>query len=80
MRRRTVIALDEILDNQLPIRRRGVGLCVGDFRVGEAMEVEVGRKVSERGVEVDRLLVGQIDENEAVKHPDMTAMQAMILL
>ena len=50
-----------------------------DLRIGESMEVEVRREIGERGVEVDRFLIGQIDEDEAVEHPHVAAMQAVVL-
>jgi hypothetical protein len=58
MRRRAVIALDEVLDDQLPIGRGGIGLRIRDFRVGEAMEIEIGCKIRERRVEIHRCFVG----------------------
>ena len=51
-----------------------------DLRIGEAVEVEIRREIAERGVEIGRLLIGQIDEDEAVKYPHVAAMQAVVLL
>ncbi len=51
-----------------------------DLRVGESVEIEVGREIAEGRIEVGRLFIGQIDENEAVEHPHVAAMQAVVLL
>jgi hypothetical protein len=53
-----VIALDEILHHELPVGIGGIGLGMGDFRIGDAVKIEVRPKISESGVEIDRRILG----------------------
>src|SRR5258707_1747687 len=47
MRGGAVIALDEALDDQLPIGRGWIGLRMRDLPVGETVEIEIGCKIRE---------------------------------
>src|SRR5579863_6265290 len=58
VRRGAVVTLDEVLHDQLPIGRGGIGLRIRDLRPGETVEIEVGREIAEGRVEIRRRLIG----------------------
>jgi len=51
-----------------------------DPRFAKAVKVEIRRKIGEGGVEVDRFPLRQVDEDQAVEHPDVAAVQPIVLL
>ncbi len=69
-----VVALQEVLQGELPVAVRRVAGDVGDLAARRAVQAQVGGHRLERSVEVRRR-VAQADEDQAFRHTHLTAVQ-----
>ena len=74
----TVVAFEEIFDDQFPVRRSGIAADMRDFGIGKAVVIENGVKFAEGGVKIVGRVFAQVDEDQAVKHADMRGKQAVV--
>ena len=77
MRRHTVIAFKEILDDQLPIGGRGIAAGVRNPRISKTVIVENCAHVAKGRVKIVRFAFAHVDENQAMENADVAREQTV---